>query len=129
MERRLDFDLLPLFTDFFVLKKDSGEHIGGCFADDFKPFSAAKIEHKELKILSKISLSPFVKNRVNTISDIMNGLCPDITIDDEFMFVVLPIIYASMKINELEEALVDPQNGMQISKDLKYDLRHILGDI
>lgn len=121
--------MLPLFTEFFVDKEATGKYYGGYFADDFKTYSAPKGERKELRALSKFSLSPLVKNRINNLIATMHGIHSDTTVDDEFLFAVFPIVYASLAMNELTEAIADSQKGIAISASLKRDLQHVLGEI
>ena len=120
--------MLPLFTDPFVDKKATGKYYGGYFAKDFKPYSAEKGAHKELKVLSKFSLSPLVTSQINRLVTIMHDIYPTASLDDDFLFLVFPVAYASMKINELMEALADPHNNIEISANLKCELRHVLGE-
>lgn len=121
--------MLPLFTEFLVDKKTTGKFYGGYFADDFKAYSAATSTHKELRVLSKFTLSSFVKNRINSLVATMHGIHSATTADDEFLFAVLPIAYASLEINELTEAISDPQKGIAISASLKRNLQYILGEV
>ena len=121
--------LLPLFTEFFVDKKATGKYFGGYFADDFKPYSASRGTRRELRVLSKFTLSSLVRNRINSLVATMHGIHSDITADEEFLFAVLPIAYASLAINELTEAIADPQKGIAISANLKRDLQYVLGEV
>lgn len=121
--------MLPLFTEFFVDEKATGKYYGGYFADDFKPYSASKSARKELKVLSKFTLSSLVRNRINSLAATMHGIYPTATADDEFLFCVFPIAYASMTTNELTEAIADPQKGIAISENLKRDLQYVLGEV
>ena len=66
--------MLPLFTEFFVDNKASGKYYGGYFADDFKPYAAQPASSKELRILSRLSLSTLVKNRINSVISTMHPL-------------------------------------------------------
>ncbi len=121
--------VLPLFTEFFVDKTATGKYYGGYFADDFKPYSAPKGIHKEPKVLSSLSISSFVKNRINNLVTTMHGIYPSTTADDEFLFSVFPIAYASLEVEKLVDAVADPQKGFTISANLKRDLRHVMGDV
>ena len=121
--------MLPLFTEFFVDKKATGKYFGGYFADDFKPYSASKGAHKELRVLSKFTLSSLVKSRINSLITTMHGIYSTATADEDFLYVVMPIAYASLEMNELTEAIADPQKGIAISANLKRDLQYVLGEI
>lgn len=59
----------------------------------------------------------------------MHGIRSATTVDEEFLFAVLPIAYASLAFNELTEAIADPQKGIAISANLKRDLQYVLGEI
>ena len=120
--------MLPLFTEFFVDKKATGEYYGGYFADDFKPYSAGKGARKELTVLSKFGLNSLVRSKINRLMDVTHNIYPAATTDDDFLFFVLPIAYASMAINELEAAIADPQKDIKISASLKRDFQHVLGE-
>ncbi|MDD4592391.1 MAG: hypothetical protein PHG06_18475 [Parabacteroides sp.] len=119
--------MLPLFTEFFVDKKASGKYYGGYFAEDFKTYSAPKGIRKDLRVLSKLKIGSLVRNQINILVATMHGIHTAITVDEEFLFAVLPIAYASLEINELTEAIADSQKGIVISEGLKRDLQYVLG--
>ena len=121
--------MLPLFTEFFVNKKATGKYYGGYFSNDFKPYSPRESVRKELPGLSKIAVSSLVRSRINSLVTTMHGIYSATTIDDEFLFCVFPIAYASMAMDELSEATADPQKGITISANLKRDLQHVLGEV
>lgn len=121
--------MLPLFTEFLVNKNATGKYYGGYFADDFKTYSAPKGARKELTVLSKFALSSLIRNRINSLVTTMHDIYPTATADDDFLFCIFPIAYASMAINELVETIADPQRGIAISATLKRDLQYVLGEI
>lgn len=120
--------MLPLFTEFLVKEKATGKYHGGYFSDDFKPYSAEKGARKELPVLSKFGLSSLVRSKINSLMATMHNIYPSATTDDDFLFCIFPIAYASMAIDELTEAVVDSQKGIVVSKNLKRDLQHVLGE-
>lgn len=120
--------MLPLFTEFFVNKKATGQYYGGYFSDDFKPYSAEKGTRKKLTVLSKFGLSSLVKSKINILMTTMHNIYPSTTTDDDFLFFIFPIAYASMAINELTAIIADPQKSIEISANLKRDLQHVLGE-
>lgn len=120
--------MLPLFTEFLVDKKATGKYYGGYFSDDFEPYSAGKGAHKELTVLSKFALSSLVRGKINSLMATMHNIYPSATTDDDFLFFVFPIAYASMATNELAEAVTDPQKGIAISANLKRDIQYVLGE-
>lgn len=120
--------MLPLFTELLVDKKATGKYYGGYFSDDFKPYSAGKGTRKELTVLSKLGLSSLVRSQINSLATTMHNIYSSTTADDDFLFCTFPIAYASMSINELAEAIADPQKDIAISANLKRDLQHVLGE-
>jgi hypothetical protein len=121
--------MLPLFTEFFVCRKATGKYYGGYFADDFQTYSTPKGTHANVRVLSKFTLSSFVRKKINNLVATMHGIRPETTTDDEFSFAVLPIAYASLEVNKLADVLADPQNDIKISASLKRDLQYILGEV
>ncbi len=121
--------LLPLFTEFFVDNKASGKYDGGYFADDFKPYVTQPVSSKELRILPKLALSTLVKNRINSVISTMHGIYSTTTTDDEFIFAILPIAYATLDLNDLTEMIADPKKGIELSAGIKRDLRFVLGEL
>ena len=121
--------MLPLFTDFIVDKKATGEYGGGYFAKDFKIYSESKCTCKDLRALSKLKISSLIRNQVNRLVTTIHGIYPEITTDEEFLFSILPIAYASLETNELAEMIAASQKGFEISESLKRELQYILGEI
>lgn len=80
-----------------------------------------------MKILSRFKLSSLVKNRINRLVATMHAIYPATTPEDEFLFAVFPIAYASLTVDELTELIADPQKGIIISSNLKRDLQYALG--
>ena len=58
----------------------------------------------------------------------MHGIYSATTTDEDFLYAVLPIAYASLEINELTEAIADPQKGIANSESRKRDLQYVLGE-
>ena len=58
----------------------------------------------------------------------MHGIYSATTVDDEFLFAILPVAYASLSIDELKEAIADPQKGITMSANLKRNLQYVLGE-
>lgn len=120
--------MLPLFTEFFVDQKASGNY--GCgspaasFMDEFETPSPAP--ERPPRISSKFTLSPLVRNRSLCLISSMNLMDSSGTQDERFFFAVLPAAYVSMETDQLAEALNDFQH---ISKEQKQRLKYILGDM
>ena len=124
--------MLPLFTEFLVNQPASGQYLSGYLAEELKEDIQKRLEtesSKQLPILSDLALSPLVRTRINRLAAMMHGICPNATTDDDFMFCLFPIAYASMAVNKLTEKMADPQRGIVISKNLKGDLKFVLGDL
>lgn len=124
--------MLPLFTEFLVNQPARGEYLGGYLADELKEDIKKRLateSSKQLPILSELVPSPLVRTRINRLAAMMHDICPNAKADDDFMFCVLPISYASMAVNKLTEKMADLQRGIVISKNLKGDLKFVLGDL
>lgn len=121
--------MLPLFTEFFVDKKATGKYYGGYFAEDFKAYSTPKGAGKDSRVLSKLKICSLIRNRINRLVATMHGIYSAATVDEDFLYVVMPIAYASLEMNELTEAIADPQKGIAISANLKRDLQYVLGEV
>lgn len=121
--------MLPLATEFFVDKRASGKYSGGYFSDDFIHYSAQNRTCREVISISKFSVSVLVKNQINRLAATMHDVYPTVTADEEFLFCVFPIAYASSAIDKLAEIIADPQRGVAISANLKRDLQYVLGEI
>ena len=128
--------MLPLFTEFLVDQPASGGYLGGYLSDELREeikkhqTSRTALENakKQLSVLSEFVPSPLVKNRLNCLAATMHDICSSASTDDDFMFCLFPIAYASMAVNRLAEKMTDPQRGIVISKNLKADLKFVLGD-
>ncbi len=124
--------MLPLFTEFLVNQPARGEYLGGYLADELKEDIKKRLateSSKQLPILSEFVPSPLVRTRINRLAAMMHNLCPNAKADDDFMFCVFPIAYASMAVNKLTEKMANPQSGIVISKNLKGDLKFVLGEL
>lgn len=120
--------MLPLFTEFFVDQKASGNYGYGSpaasFMDEFETPSPAP--ERPPRISSKFTLSPLVRNRSLCLISSMNLMDSSGTQGERFFFAVLPAAYVSMETDQLAEALNDFQH---ISKEQKQRLKYILGDM
>ena len=70
-----------------------------------------------------------MRSKINSVAATMHSIYSLATADDDFLFCVFPIAYASMAVNELAEEIADSQNGITISANLKRDLQYVLGEI
>ena len=57
----------------------------------------------------------------------MHGFFPEVSCDDDFLLALLPIAYATMKMDKLTESL--DSSDIALSKDLKSRMEYVLGDI
>lgn len=121
--------LLPLFTDFFVNSKPTGEYYCGYLDDSLTSVDLSEDERHNVKVLESLKMTPLARNRINEIVGVMNKILPDVTPDDEFLCAVLPIAYASLEMDALRRSLDNPNNGFAISQELKQELKQIIGEI
>ena len=121
--------MLPVFTEIFVDEKANGKYYGGYFDSDFKEYVYTEHPEKRKRYISKSSLAILTKNQIHKLVNTMYDIYPDMTEDDEFLFTVLPIFYASMKIDEIRDMINDSGDSIKISANLKRTIQNILGDI
>lgn len=119
--------LLPVFTEFFVDKKASGDYHGGYSSKDFNPDTDLHIKDQKLSVLKRLPMSSLIRNNIQSLVNTMHHLCPEAGPDGDFLFTILPIYYASMSMDKLQAVMAD-QNRFQISSDLKRNLQHVLGE-
>lgn len=118
--------MLPLFTETFIDKRPTGEFHGGYFANGFKPSSTSNGKRKELPILSKLNLSPYTVNRINSLVSTMYHIDSTVTMDDVFLLAVFPIAFASMDADALKEILTNNQQEAGLSKELNSNLQNLI---
>lgn len=83
--------------------------------------------------LNSFAPSPLVLNKVNTLfarmADLMEEDEDDFGYKDiEVVLALLPLAYAQMKINKLEDAIEDPMAPLKISPELTHELQFIFGN-
>ena len=129
--------MLPLFTEFFVDKKATGGYYGGYFAADFTKYKSPSASSKKSSMLvqspaghfiKQFPVSPLIKNQISHLLDTMHGIDAETTVDDDFLFAILPLAYALQKIDILTTAITNPQDKISISSGLKRELQYLLGD-
>lgn len=120
--------VLPLFTEFLVEQRATGKYVGGYFSDDFTPYSAKNHKHREPPALSRLAPTVFSRKQISRLVATMHDIYPDATADDDFLFCVFPIAYASLEISELADAVAGAQNGLAISASLRRELSCVLGE-
>ncbi|MCD8345414.1 MAG: hypothetical protein LUC38_05580 [Oscillospiraceae bacterium] len=118
--------MLPLFTEFFADRKATGKYNGGYFADDFENFEddSSKKPRNILKLPAECAVSALIKNSLNTILSTMHEMDSQINSDDDFMFSVLQIAYATLEPSEVAEII----SASSISFSLTHDLQYLLED-
>jgi hypothetical protein len=119
--------ILPVFTEFLVDKKAEGGYRGGYFTEVLDPNKAPEDNHVRLKSLPKLGLPALVKNQITSLAASMHGIYPEVSGDDDFLLALLPIAYATMKMDKLTESL--DSSDIALSKDLKSRMEYVLGDI
>lgn len=129
--------MLPLFTEFFVDKKATGGYYGSYFAADFTKYKSPSASSKKSSMLvqspaghliKQFPVSPLIKNQISHLLDTMHGIDAETTVDDDFLFAILPLAYALQKIDILTTAITNPQDKISISSGLKRELQYLLGD-
>ncbi len=115
--------MLPLFTEFFVDRKATGKYLGGYFADGFAN-DVPKESKKALRLPDKCAVNVLVKNSLNIILNTMHDMNSQINSDEDFMFSVLQIAYATLESSEIAEII----SASSISSDLRRKLQNMLGD-
>ena len=121
--------MLPLFTELFVDKKASGQYSGGYFADNFS-YSVSDAATNEAEGLSQpglmqLGLTPLVRNRISKILSTMHNIYTDTAADEEFMFALFPIAYATLNIGKI----TDLSKSVQISESLNDDLQSLISSL
>ena len=120
--------MLPIFTDFFVDQKATGKYSGGYFAENFKDYELKKSEYKEVRALSYFAINPLIRGKIGELLTVMHDINDGATDDDDFMFAILPLAYATMAMDDLSEVIKDPKKGINISATIKRDLKFVLGE-
>lgn len=59
-----------------------------------------------------------MKNRINSVISTMHGIHSSTTADEEFIFAILPIAYATLELNDLTEMIADPQKVLNYPQAL-----------
>lgn len=121
--------MLPIFTEFFVDKKPSGEYTSGYFAENFEAYQPAKHTHNEIQSVSHLTINPLIRGKIKQILAVMHHINPETTHDDDFLFSILPLAYATMEIDNLVETIKKPQKGITISIGLRHKLQFVLGKL
>ncbi len=116
--------MLPLFTELFVDKKASGSYSGGYFADNFN-YAVPDTAHNESEGIAQLEATPLVRNRISRLIDTMHNIYSETTADDEFMFALFPIAYATLNISRITEL----GKTVQISENLNNDLQSLISPL
>lgn len=126
--------MLPIFTEFLVSESAQGMYTGVSIANEALVFKLSELEDDYVvSKLNSFAPSPLVLNKVNTIfarmADLMEEDDDDFGYKDiEVVLSVLPLAYAQMKINKLEDAIEDPMAPLKISPELTHELQFIFGN-
>lgn len=121
--------MFPVFTEILVDEKANGKYYGGYFDSDFKEYVYTNHPERRKRYISKSSLGNLTKNQIHKLLSTMYDIYPDMTEDDEFLFTILPVFYASLKIDEIRDLVNNSGDGIKISANLKRNIKNILGDI
>lgn len=126
--------MLPIFTEFLVSESASGMYTGISMTNEASLFKLSELEDDyAVSKLNSFAPSPLVLNKVNTLfarmADLMEEDEDECAYKDiEVVLALLPLAYAQMKINKLEDAIEDPMAPLKISPELTHELQFIFGN-
>ena len=126
--------MLPIFTEFLVSESASGMYTGISMTNEASLFKLGDLEDDyAVSKLNSFASSPLVLNKVNTLfarmADLMEEDEDECGYKDiEVVLALLPLAYAQMKINKLEDAIEDPMAPLKISPELTHELQFIFGN-
>lgn len=126
--------MLPIFTEFLVSESACGMYTGISMTNEAYLFKLKELEDDyAVSKLNSFAPSPLVLNKVNTIFARMTDLMEEDEDesgykDIEAVLALLPLAYAQMKINKLEDAIEDPMAPLKISPELTHELQFIFGN-
>lgn len=126
--------MLPIFTEFLVSESASGMYTGISMTNEASLFKLSELEDDyAVSKLNSFAPSPLVLNKVNTLfarmADLIQEDEDDFGYKDiEVVLALLPLAYAQMKINKLEDAIEDPMAPLKISPELTHELQFIFGN-
>ena len=132
--KRLYGFMLPIFTEFLVSESASGIYTGISMTNEASLFKLGDLEDDyAVSKLNSSAPSPLVLNKVNTLfarmADLMEEDEDECGYKDiEVVLALLPLAYAQMKINKLEDAIEDPMAPLKISPELTHELQFIFGN-
>ncbi|MDO4675077.1 MAG: hypothetical protein Q4A68_00585 [Anaerobiospirillum succiniciproducens] len=126
--------MLPIFTEFLVSESASGMYTGISMTNEASLFKLSELEDDyAVSKLNSFAPSPLVLNKVNTLfarmADLMEEDEDECGYKDiEVVLALLPLAYAQMKVNKLEDAIEDPMAPLKISPELTHELQFIFGN-
>ncbi|MDY2798262.1 MAG: hypothetical protein SOV16_03690 [Anaerobiospirillum succiniciproducens] len=126
--------MLPIFTEFLISESASGMYTGISLTNEASLFKFSELEDDyAVSKLNSFAPSPLVLNKVNTLfarmADLMEEDEDECGYKDiEVVLALLPLAYAQMKINKLEDAIEDPMAPLKISPELTHELQFIFGN-
>lgn len=120
--------VLPIFTEILVDKKASGKYINAVFSENLLPEPSQDSFDTYLPVLENFSLNSFTKESIISLFSTMNTIYPEITDDDRTLYFIFPIAYATMSLNKFKEHLRNINSTLNLSSDLKEELRFVLGE-
>lgn len=120
--------MLPLFTEFFVESDPSHAYRGGYFTEDFEEYAFENKLPPHLKSLSKLQLSPLVQRKIEDLVAIMHDIYPSIEKKTEFLFVLLPVASGLLRIDKLQDKILEIQKNISSSSNLDSLLNSLLGE-
>lgn len=121
--------VLPMFTSFFVDKPSTGGYVGGYFGEGFEKYEPPKTLGDFPKIIEKVPMPPITRNMIVKMVAVAHDLYNTLSSDDDFMFAVLPYLYACNDMTRLAEIVSGSDRKISITKELRGDLIDILGEL
>ena len=121
--------VLPLFTEVFVDKRPTGkDYHCGYFKDEFNTAFVPQRKQRELTILSKLSLSPYVSDQISDLVSIMCAMAPSVSSDELFLSAGFPVAFASMEMSPLRKIIYNESQGFTVSKKMRSKLQSFIGE-
>lgn len=115
---------LPVLTELFVDRIPDGNFKGGRFADGFADYVHAAPQ-KRIPLADKIAMPSLVQRRLCQLLADVKELTKSESVDDDFLFGVVPYAYVTGKASVLREEL---QSGHALSKEAKAAIQIFLGE-
>ena len=119
--------MLPVFTEFVIENISTNDFWEGYLSDDFKEYAVSdKIEKKIVP--AKIKITPLARKNIDLLGAVINEIDREFSIDDCFLFLIFPYLYATLQIRSISDITQYKDKGGQISKNMMKLLAGILDE-